>query len=221
MSENQPKQVTINGQSYTVHLTCNKCDGSDGMHQRDCRCAHGVWRAVECADCSENQLEVPERIWVSNASLRRSLRDSVGNFYPNFSGDASRFDLTEYVSADLLQQPATSEPDCPACGAHAAFFATTSADKCSECGGPMELQQVCEHCGNRIATGADAGDQRRAEERLDRAWIAGARFGWNCGDAGNITKLNDAIRARLDDIAAAATPPTNVADETQHERKPV
>src|ERR1043165_7813302 len=66
----------------------------------------------------------------------------------------------------------------------------------------------------RLTTKTGAGELKKgsqqADTRLDRAWIAGAKFGWNCGDAGNSKKFNDAIRARFEDIAAA-TPPANVA----------
>lgn len=37
------------------------------------------------------------------------------------------------------------------------------------------------------------------DARIDRAWIAGAKFGWNCSDAGNSARFNDAIRDRLKD----------------------
>jgi hypothetical protein len=58
---------------------------------------------------TEPQAQPPERIWISAASLPRSRKDGVGSFYPNFSGDASRFDLIEYIRADLPRAAADDD----------------------------------------------------------------------------------------------------------------
>lgn len=51
------------------------------------------------------------------------------------------------------------------------------------------------------------GDESKRQESpvvvdaaLDRQWIAGAQFGWNCGAVGNIEALNQAIDARRKEI---------------------
>lgn len=43
------------------------------------------------------QDQPPKHIWISNASLPQSLKDGVGEYFPNFPGDGGKFDLLEYV----------------------------------------------------------------------------------------------------------------------------
>jgi hypothetical protein len=41
-----------------------------------------------------------------------------------------------------------------------------------------------------------AGEAETCDRLCDSNWIAGAQFGWNCGDAGDDARLNEAIAAR-------------------------
>jgi len=60
-----------------------------------------------------------------------------------------------------------------------------------------ELAAECASVLSQLAPNAALGEHdREVDARIDRAWISGAKFGWNCGDSGNNGRLNQAIEAK-------------------------
>lgn len=46
----------------------------------------------------------PEQIFISISSLPQALKDGVGSYYPNFTGDAAQLNLAAYVPRSKVKE---------------------------------------------------------------------------------------------------------------------
>lgn len=91
---------------------------------------------------------------------------------------------------------------------------TTNLTPCPDCGKPSNNGRICRLCESEDAM-HEALTQRPAAQTErdilnDSAWIAGAKFGWNCGVEGTRDLLNQCIEQRIKDrVEARASLPAS------------